>query len=592
MTTALAFSGIEDALAAFRGGAVDVGAYLRTVRRAAVEEADPVWISVLCEAHLDGFIDALRAMDPSAPLYGIPFAIKDNIDLAAVPTTAACPEYAYTPGRSAFAVQCLIDAGAVPIGKTNLDQFATGLVGVRSPYGAVPNAINPAYVSGGSSSGSSVAVAKGQVLFALGTDTAGSGRIPAAFNGLVGLKPTRGRISNTGVVPACRSLDCISIFAHTTDDAGRVFDVMGQYDPGDGFARSGPADTRGISSLYRLEDMTLGVWPQAALKFFGDDQMAAAYGAALEHLRTSAGRLVEVDAQPFIDAADMLYGGPWVAERYAAIEEFITAHPEALHPVTREITLGGARPTAAETFKALYRLADLKRAADSVLADVDLIVTPTAGAYYRIAEVEADPIALNTNLGYYTNFMNLLDLAAIAVPAGARADGLPFGVTFYGAAHGEARLLAASRDFMGSPRRDLATTPVAGWINVFVCGAHLQGLPLNHQLTSRGARLVSKTATAPHYRMYALAGGAPERPGLIRDQQQGAAIAGEVWAVPEEAFGSFVAGIPEPLGIGKVTLASGEAVPGFICEPCGVAGAEEITRYGGWQAWLASRSRG
>lgn len=563
------------------------------------------WITRLTRAQVMVYVDRIEGKEPaSLPLYGIPFAIKDNIDLAGVPTTAACPEFAHTPERSAFLVERLIAAGAIPVGKTNLDQFATGLVGARSPYGAGRNPFDPEFVSGGSSSGSAIAVADGLVSFALGTDTAGSGRVPAGFCNLVGLKPTRGLFSNRGVLPACQSLDCVSVFALTSADAERVLDVAAGFDAQDPYSRpasSPPLGARGIPE----QGLRVGVPRASQREFFGDGEYARLFDLTVERLRGIGAQIVEVDLDPFLRAARLLYEGPWVAERFVAIEDFITRRPEALHPVTRQIIGGGATPTAAQAFKAQYRLMALRRASEPVWEAVDAILTPTAGTIYRIAEVEADPVRTNSNLGLYTNFMNLLDLAAVAVPAGFRADGLPFGVTLFGPAFTDRDLLRLADRLHRTLAAD-NTPPRLGataarlpeerpsapasteTIPVAVCGAHLQGLPLNPQLTERGARLALRSRTAPHYRFYALPGGPPKRPGLIRVPAGGAAIEVEVWEVPAAEFGGFVAGIPAPLGIGKLELEDGRWVPGFICEGHAVSGAEDITALGGWRAYVAA----
>jgi len=523
----------------------------------------------------------------------VPFAIKDNIDLAGVPTTAACAEYAFTPGEHAFVVQRLIDAGAIPIGKTNLDQFATGLVGTRSPYGACRNSFDPEYISGGSSSGSAVAVATGQVSFALGTDTAGSGRIPAAFNNIVGIKPTRGLLSTRGVVPACRSLDCVSVFALTSDDAQQVLQVAAQFDEQDAYARQMPAGIPSFSSAR----FRFGVPRAEQLAFFGNSNAEALFRGAVGRLAELGGVAVELDFEPFLSAARLLYEGPWVSERYAAIEAFIERRPEAMLAVTREIIGAGKQPRALDAFKAQYRLMEYRRRCERAWREVDVILTPTAGTIYRIDAVNADPVSLNSNLGYYTNFMNLLDLSGIAVPAGFQSDGLPFGVTLFAPAFAEASLAAlgdrlhrsadvpAGATGRALPPLTVPGSPAPGIVPIAVCGAHLSGLPLNTQLVERGAWLMERTRTSANYRLYALPGGPPRRPGLVRDLHS-AAIEVEVWAMPAHQVGGFLQLIPAPLGLGKVELADGTWVSGFICEPGGVEGATDISAFGGWRAWL------
>jgi allophanate hydrolase len=550
------------------------------------------WIALLPRERVLAMAQALASRQlESLPLYGVPFAIKDNIDLADIPTTAGCPDYAYTPRESAFVVQKLIDAGAIPVGKTNLDQFATGLVGTRSPYGACENSFNSAYISGGSSAGSAVAVATGLVSFALGTDTAGSGRVPAAFNNLIGLKPTCGTLSARGVVPACRSLDSISIFALTAQDAQRVYAVAQGFDAKDPYSV--------VSKRRGLGAVRVGVPRPDQLSFFGDTQYARLFEQTLRQLEGLGAAPVEVDFEPFLATARLLYEGPWVTERYCAVGEFLEQHPGALHPVTRQIIAGGKNPTAVDAFRAQYRLRELQRATEECWSVVDVLVTPTAGTIYRIDAVNADPVRLNSNLGYYTNFVNLLDLAAVAVPAGFRADGLPFGVTLVGRAGTDDELLGladrvqrASVNRVGALETALpaashvSRVPSDDCIAVAVCGAHMTGLPLNHQLTSRGATLLRKARTIPAYALYALPGGPPLRPGMIRTARGGAAIEVEVWSVPAAEFGSFVNGIGPPLTIGKVELEDGSRVSGFICEAYAAEGARDITSLGGWRRYL------
>jgi allophanate hydrolase len=596
----------------YRNGARTPLDVIEAVIAATGSDPHHAWILRLDADSLRARARQLQERGPAGlPLYGIPFAIKDNIDLAGVATTAGCPEYAYVPDASAFVVERLLDAGAIAIGKTNLDQFATGLNGTRSPYGACRNAFDPSRVSGGSSSGSAVAVALGQVSFALGTDTAGSGRVPAAFNNLIGLKPTCGLLSTSGVVPACRSLDTPSIFALTADDAERVFAVAQSYDAANGYAR--PAAPYGFD-FGRAPGFRLGVPDPAQLQFFQPGYKDA-FAAACEHARGLGAEVVTVDFAPFLEAARLLYEGPWVAERYLAIREFIDAKPEAVFPVTREITLGGAKPSAADAFAAAYRLRDLGRRCEQAWNSVDVLLLPTAPSHPTIAAMLQEPIARNSELGLYTNFMNLLDYAGIAVPFTMLADGLPFGVTFAAPAHQDVPLLHLARRWQQSlpdvrtlgatafaacievqetqEAQDAASAGTNGQIKVAVCGAHLQGQPLHHQLTGRGARLVATTATAPVYRLYALAdtGVGVQRPGLARvaPGAQGHAIEVEVWEMPAAHFGTFVAGIPAPLGIGRTELADGSQVSGFICEPAGLTDARDISAFGGWRAWLASR---
>jgi allophanate hydrolase len=563
---------------------------------------NPTWISLVPRAQV---LERAKAVETngraSLPLYGLPFAVKDNMDVAGMNTTAGCPVFSYVASETATVVKRLEEAGAILVGKTNLDQFATGLVGVRSPYGACTSVFNQDYISGGSSSGSAVAVASGLVSFSLGTDTAGSGRVPAAFNNLIGLKPTRGSLSTTGVVPACRSLDCVSIFALTSADASEVFEVARGFDAEDPFSR--PMANEDGASPWLGGAFRVGVPRRDQWEFFGDREAEGLYEVAIEAVEALGGTVIEFDLQPFRNAAELLYAGPWVAERLAALGDFFPAHADDIHPTVRGIIASGAKYSAVETFQAEYRLESLRRETSKVWQTVDLLLLPTTGTIYTRVEVEADPIRLNTNLGYYTNFVNLLDLSAVALPAGFRANGLPFGISLIAEAQRERSLLTVADrlhrpagERLGGLNTGLAetrpldapTTP-PGCTLVAVVGAHLTGQPLNRQLTERGARLVSTTKSANTYRLYALPETTPPKPGLVRDPNyQGSGIELEVWAVPTHHFGSFVAEIPAPLGIGSVALADGSFAKGFVCEPFAIAGAQEITVFGGWRAYLAS----
>jgi allophanate hydrolase len=531
-------------------------------------EPGPVWISLVPKEQALRRAAALESSPDSMklPLCGVPFAVKDNIDVAGMPTTAGCPAFAYTPEKSATVVERLLAAGAILIGKTNLDQFATGLVGVRSPYGICSSVFDERYIAGGSSAGSAVAVAKGLVTFSLGTDTAGSGRVPAAFNNIVGTKPTRGAISNDGVVPACKTLDCVSIFAANAEDALRVLNV----------ARSGMRETAApwLGGPFRF-----GVPAADQLEFFGDTAAADLFDKAVARTEEQGGTRVEIDFRPFRAAADLLYSGPWVAERLAAIRPFFEAHAEEMDPTVRGIIGGASRYSAVDTFDAMYRLAELREETAAQWARMDVMLLPTTGTTYTIEQVLGDPVALNTKLGYYTNFVNLLDLAAVAIPAGFRANGLPFGVTLIGPAGTDTALHhLATGSYPAVP---------PGCVSVAVLGAHLTGQPLNWQLTERGARLQRSCRTARNYRFYSLGA----KPGLVRDDAvNGPGIEVEVWAVPEEKFGSFVDSIPPPLSIGTVTMDDGSAVKCFLCEPYAIAGAKEITELGGWRAHLVKLS--
>ena len=591
---------------AYLSGALRPRALIATVlERIERRGDDKVWIDRVPRSELEARAVELEASSPDdLPLYGIPFAIKDNIDLAGRPTTAACPPFAYTPSTSAPVVQRLLEAGAIALGKTNLDQFATGLVGTRSPYGACVNAFDARYISGGSSSGSAIAVAAGLASFSLGTDTAGSGRVPAAFNNLVGLKPTLGLLSTRGVVPACRSLDCVSIFGLTVRDALAVLAVAQGFDREDPYSRAAPATIPGgPGARFRF-----GVPREAQLEFFGDRDAEKLFGAALERLAALGGERVELDFGAFFETARLLYEGPWVAERWLAIRDLLERKPDAVHPVTRRVIEQAGSFSAADAFAAAYRLQALRRVAQAAWAKVELIVTPSAPTIYTLAEVDADPVTLNSRLGTYTNFVNLLDLSGLAVPAGFRGDGLPFGVTLLAPAFQERALCALGERLQyaqglplgatGHALPPIAAAPAAlgaapttraSGVKLVVCGAHMSGLPLNHELTERGARLVRRCRTAPRYRFYALEAFSPPRPGMLRGET-GAAIEVEVWELPTEQLGGFVERIPAPLGIGTVELEDGEQARGFLCEQYATRGAREITALGSWRAYVAQRA--
>jgi len=563
---------------------------------------NPVWISLVPRETVLVRAREIEAADPSSlPLYGVPFAVKDNIDVAGMTTTAGCPAFGYIAETTATVVQKLEQAGAILVGKTNLDQFATGLVGVRSPYGACASVFDNRYISGGSSSGSAVSVASGLVTFSLGTDTAGSGRVPAAFNNLVGLKPTRGSLSTTGVVPACRSLDCVSIFTLTNADAWKVFEAARGFDAADPYSRVTAAED-GIAP-WLGGPFKFGVPRRDQWEFFGDSAAQQLYETSIAELETVGGVAVEFDLQPFRDAADLLYSGPWVAERLAALKDFFADHAEEAHPVVRAIITGAAKHTAVDTFIAQYKLEALRRTTGAVWSNVDILLLPTTGTTYTHEQIAAEPVQLNTNLGYYTNFVNLLDLAAVALPAGFRPNGLPFGVTVLGQAGTERALLTVADKLhrrlgttvgggniplTGNAELSAPTIP-PGCTLVAVVGAHLTGQPLNHQLTSRGARLAFTTQTAPGYKLFALDGTVPPKPGLVREPSfAGPGIELEVWAIPTSAFGSFVAEVPAPLGIGNVELSGGSTVKGFVCETFALGAATEITDFGGWRAYRKS----
>jgi allophanate hydrolase len=534
------------------------------------------------------------------PLYGVPVAVKDNIDVEGLPTTAACPAFAYHPNADATCVARLKAAGAIIIGKTNLDQFATGLVGVRTPHGIPRNPLNPALIPGGSSSGSAVAVAAGLVPLALGTDTAGSGRVPAALNNIVGLKPSVGLVSNAGVVPACRTLDCVSILGLTVDDAFTALTALAGPDPADPYSRECPFGRLGAMP----KGLRFGVPKPAQRLFFGDHGSATAYDSALNRLTRLGAAIVEIDFEPFYRAARLLYQGPWVAERYLAARSIIESAPEAMHPVTRAIILGGSRASAIDTFAALYELENLRSVCRQTFREIDALALPTIPTVYPVAAVLGDPIELNSRLGTYTNFANLLDLCALAVPASMRPDGMPFGITFMARAGEDAALASIGRVFhadtalpLGATREPqppltpLSNVPGAGEVAIAVVGAHLSGMPLNGELKSHGARLLETTTTAPHYRLFALSNSEPAKPGLLRVAgDRGVAVEAEIWAMPAHEFGRFVAAVPSPLSIGTLALNDGRGVKGFLVEAEATHGATDISDFGGWRAFVQRRT--
>lgn len=551
----------------------------------AAKDLRPVWIALVPRPQIEAMVDDIIARQEQGcelPLFGVPFAVKDNIDVLGVATTAGCPDFHYLPQTHSFVVRTLIEAGAIPIGKTNLDQFATGLNGTRSPYGVPSCVFDTKYISGGSSSGSAVSVAQNLVPFSLGTDTAGSGRVPAAFNKLVGLKPTRGLISNSGLVRAARSLDCISIFAHTVSDAALVLDIASQYDEHDEFSRNAP--DRDFKEERLPAAFTFGVPSTDHLEFFGDSESERLFEAAIKTLEQMGGTLVRFDYTPFKQAAELLYTGPWVAERFAAIKDFASNRPTSIHPVVREIILSAQKMGAVDAFEGIYRLANLAREAEAIWRSFDVMVLPTAPTTYTIEEMLADPVRLNSNLGIYTNFVNLMDLSAIAVPAGVKQSGLPFGISFVGRAFNDRAIAAFGRFFMEKQARSHGFET----ISIAVVGAHLSGQPLNHQLTDRGGVLSKTTRTAAGYAFYALGGTVPPKPGLIRDEAAAGGIELEIWDLPAEGFGTFVNAIPAPLGVGTVTLEDGSDVKGFLCEPFALRDATDITHFGGWRAYRKS----
>lgn len=568
---------------------------------------DPAWIHRADADSISAQYQALmgRPGAEKLPLCGVPVAVKDNIDVEGWPTTAACPSFSYLAEKDATVVRLLRDAGAIIVGKTNLDQFATGLVGTRSPYGMVPNSFDSSYISGGSSSGSASVVARGIVPIALGTDTAGSGRVPAAFNQIVGWKPTRGILSTRGVVPACRTLDCVSIFALTVSDASAVASLLSEHDDADPYSRN-----EQVRAAPPLVDNFYGVrfGIPTITEFFGDALAQAAFQETVALCARHGAELVPLDFAPFSELARLLYESAWVAERSLVAKNVLEGHPACMDPSVREILLAGPSLSAEQAFSAEYRRAQLSREINLLLGGVDALLVPTTPTIYKMSEVRAEPFRTSARLGTYTNFTNLADLCALAVPGHFRADGLPAGVTLLTRAFGDALLGqlgvilqaavggplgATGRSFSGLKpvdqlQGDSYREREEHRVELAVVGAHLSGMALNHQLTSRGGRLVSSTRTAGCYRLYALPGTQPEKPGLVRSPG-GARIDVEVWSLPETAFGRFVAEVPPPLGVGNLELDDGTWVKGFICEPCGLVGAQEITEWGGFRAYLESK---
>jgi len=569
---------------------------IRDVYRRIADVNDPaIFIHLRAMEEVIAEAEAQSGAGGGLPLAGVPFAVKDNIDVAGCPTTAACAAYLYWPEQDAFVVGRLRQAGAIVIGKTNLDQFATGLVGVRSPYGVPRNAVDPDIVPGGSSSGSAVAVARRLVAFSLGTDTAGSGRVPAALNDIVGLKPSLGALSATGVVPACRTLDTVSIFAPSPEDAHAVYEMAAAYDPTDAYARA-----MDLSPLRPPERGTaIGVPTKETREFFGDTLQSAAFDAALDRLREIGLAVVELDFSPFFAVAAMLYEGAWVAERLTVVEELMRRDPDALHPTTAGI-IGAARHlTASDAFRGIYRLAELKRAVQQALGGIDLLAVPTIPTFYTCEDLRADPFGPNARLGTYTNFVNLLDFCGLAFPTAPRSDGRPGSLTLLGRSGMDgvlAGLARAYRDRTPLPVKTLPAKTLAlktgpavpassDSLSLAVCGAHMSGMPLNDDLRRLGARFVGATRTASHYRLFALTDFEPARPGLLRTRD-GVAVEVEIWELPKAAVGGFLAGIAAPLGLGVVELEDGRSCHGFLVEAAATEGAEDISAFGGWRAYL------
>ena len=587
---------------AFATEPTDVRDYLHTrlqhLREESSARRDPAWICLANAQQLESQLQALtRRSRRDCPLYGVPFAVKDNIDVAGWTTTAACPEFAYVARRTARVVERLIDAGAVLVGKTNLDQFATGLVGTRSPYGWVPNVFSPAHISGGSSSGSASVVARGLVPFALGTDTAGSGRVPAGFNNLVGLKPTPGIVSTSGVVPACRTLDCVSLLTLSAVDAELVFSVLTAPDV---LCAQEPVFNRPSARRFGMPPVARVGVPRNP--FFLDTAYRDRFEASCAHVRSLQWSVGDFDWGPFANVAKLLYQGPWTAERYTVAGSTIERGGAGVDPVVAEIIGSATRYSAVDAFSAIYKLRELEAQTVPVWEAFDVLMVPTAPGLPTYEDVCREPFACNSELGTYTNFVNLLGLAAVAVPFGFTAKGLPFGVTFIARGGSDWALLelagqwqrslglplGAGLGMADSADAAISTVP-SGAIPLAVVGAHLRGMPLHHQLTERGARLCASTHTSPHYRLYALAGTSPSKPALLR-ADGGASIAVEVYHMPVETLGSLLAEIAPPLGLGSIELSDGCWVKGFICEPWALREALDITAFGGWRAYLAAQA--
>lgn len=578
---------ISSLLNAYRNHELSPQAVINESLRRIENAPSSIWISRESSEQLEAYLKELESHSPEdLPLYGIPFAVKDNIDLEGLPTTAACPDFSYRPKRSAFIVERLVELGAIPLGKTNMDQFATGLVGVRSPYGAIPNRFAPEYISGGSSSGSAAALAYGLCSFSLGTDTAGSGRVPVAFNNLIGIKPTRGLLSTSGVVPACRSLDCVSIFALDNSDARYLLSLAAAEDLEDDYSRAAPWNIPNGKAERLPENWTFGVPENSELDFFENEDFRKAFDKAVSIFEKAGGKKVSISFSPFLEAARLLYEGPWVFERYEAVGKFIEEHPDSIHPVTRSIIAPKRIPHPSEVFTGFHLLQGKKKIADREFSKVDVLLTPTAGTIYRTEEVEKDPIRLNSNLGYYTNYMNLLDYSALAIPAGFSNSSdpavtrFPFGVTIVGKAFDDFKLLDVAEK----------VAPLFKSKIVFaVCGAHLKGEALHDEISH--AEFLESARTAPEYRMFAISDGKIQKPAILAGGKNDFYV--ELYAMNAADFGKFVAQIPAPLGIGKIKLSDGRFVSGFIGDSSILESAEkfsvqDISGLGDWRKYIRS----
>ncbi|MFI3291423.1 MAG: allophanate hydrolase [Opitutales bacterium] len=559
---------ISNLLKGLRNSTIDLEKFYSRIFEKIENSPEEIWITKLSKEQIQGYIKNIEGK-VDLPLYGIPFTIKDNIDLAELPTTAACPKYAYMPKKNAFVVDLLIKAGAIPLGKTNMDQFATGLVGVRSPFGIVPNKYAQGYISGGSSSGSAVSLAYDLCAFSLGTDTAGSGRVPACFNKLIGYKPSRGLLSNEGLVPACKSLDCISVFANSADDAKLVFDVVACFNEKDAYSAK-------LIDTVKLEaKFTFGVPSKKDLEFFGNKAYENAFYNAVANLEAMGGLKQEVDFSPFLESAKLLYEGSWVHERYAGLGQFIEQNLDGVEDVIKEIIIPKSTKKASDVFNDMYALQAYKAKADAIFAELDFIVSPTAGTCYKTEEVLKDPIKLNSNLGYYTNYMNLLDFCAIAIPSECE-DNFPFGFTVVGKKFADKNLFEIAKRY----------EEFSQYKEICVCGAHLKGFPLHWQLEELGAKFVKATKSKKCYKMYAIEN--DTKPAMIRQSEGGESFYVEIYKLSPASFAEFVGNIPAPLGIGKVFLEDGSQVSGFIGESIATEGTKDISNFGDWRAFKNS----
>ncbi|HEX2027934.1 MAG TPA: allophanate hydrolase [Nitriliruptorales bacterium] len=574
--------GIDALLAAYRSGDVTPRKVIADVLDTIATGDPAVWIDRLDEADLRARCEELACIPDGPtrlPLYGVPFAVKDNIDVAGLPTTAGCPDFSTVARESAPAVALLERAGAIPVGKTNLDQFATGLVGTRSPYGIPRNPHAPDHIPGGSSSGSAVAVAGGLVSFALGTDTAGSGRVPAAMTGIVGLKPTRGLVSTRGVVPACRSLDCVSVFATNANDAAAVLAVLDEHDPQDVYNLS-PGE-RNLRRPDELSALRVGVPVLGGI----EPAIAEAFDAHVGGLAGLGVEIVPIDLWPFEAAGKFLYDGPWLAERLAGVGDFALEHPDALLDVTRQVLSGGQDYTAIDLFRSMEELAGLRRQADNVFARVDVIALPSVPTLTTLDEVAADPVGSNARLGQFTNFVNLLDLAAVAVPAGF-VDWVPVGFTLLGPALTDLTLVGLASAYLGADATPAPAVPEP--VHLAVAGAHLRGEPLHHQLINGRARLVGRTTTAPIYRLFALDGDGPAKPALV-PSADGVEVEVEVYELPATYVQVLREAATGPLTISAITLRDGSQVAGYRTATDDAPAGRDISRFGSWRAYLGSR---